>query len=125
MFELTYQNPYTTHSLIITDSNSVLFHLQTLPLFGSSSLRANIILFKLSLLGFDQSKPSVSKYRISLNVFRTHLINNVSFSSSTNVISHHPPTLEAQRPYWYSFLYPIDVGSHSPPLFVATQYPSV
>ena len=60
---------------------------------GPSPPLANIVFFGLSLSSF----PSRFLKRLLGRSFHT-LINNVSFSSPTNVGSHNPPFFRAQRP---------------------------
>ncbi|KAG7020717.1 WD repeat-containing protein DWA2, partial [Cucurbita argyrosperma subsp. argyrosperma] len=60
-----------------------------------------ILVFGFSLMSFPIT-------RLLGKGFHT-LINNVSFSSPTNVGYHNPPLFRAQRPRWLLFLSPIDV----------------
>ena len=78
--------------------------------------RPNLPLADVVLFGFPfRYSPQGFKTRLLGRGFHT-LINNASFSSPTDVGSHNPPIIGAQRPHWHSFLSPIDMGSHSPPL---------
>ena len=78
-------------------------------------------------------RPTISGYSLlgSPQGFKTCLlgkgfhtfINDVLFSSPTNVGHHNPPPFGAQRPRWHSFLPSIDVGPPSNPPFFGAQCP--